>query len=273
MIATFAGENFSLELLKLEGVLLHEECEDNRYMKLAERLRKEGFLSNPLIVGKAGRKYILLDGANRYQALKINGAKLLLAQVVDYRSDDVKLRTWNHFVAGMTENDLLNYVRREEIKIKRWNGTDKLNIKSIGVVISSSNKYKLELGQHFTSTLNFMCRFSKYYENHFSYSRIDGDISMRKLSGLFNEPGIFFIYPRFGKEHIEHIATMRQKLPAGITKHMIPNRVLKIKYSLADLMTEGDLSNKNEELEKLVNSKISEKKVRLYKEPVLMFDE
>ncbi|MCX7877455.1 MAG: ParB N-terminal domain-containing protein [Ignavibacteria bacterium] len=273
MITSIAGEKFSLEILRLNDVLLHEECEDNRYRKLAESFKKDGFLSNPLIVGKAGRKYILLDGANRYQALKITGAKLILAQIVDYRSDKVKLRTWNHFVAGMSENDLRHYVRRENIKITGWDGKTELDIKSIGVVISHGAKFRLHLSRFFTELLQKMCSFSKYYENHFSYNRIDGDISLRKLDKLFDEEGVFFIYPEFGKNHIERIASMKQKLPAGISRHLIPNRVLKLKYDISRLMTNGDLREKNKELEEFVNSKILDRKVRLYKEPVLMFDE
>lgn len=82
-----------------------------------------------------------------------------------------------------------------------------------------------------------------------------------------------FVFPEFSKEDIIIIAGLKQKLPAGISRHMIPNRVLHIKILIDALMTDVNLDKRNEELEKYVQYKIDTKKVRLYREPILIFDE
>jgi hypothetical protein len=66
---------------------------------------------------------------------------------------------------------------------------------------------------------------------------------------------------------------MSQKLPAGVSRHLIPNRVLKIKYDIENLMSDKRIADKNSELMELIEYKIQNKKVRLYREPVFIFDE
>src|SRR5688572_2148416 len=127
---TFLGEKFELKLLKASEVMLHEEVEESRYERLYNRLKDEGVLYNPLIVGRYKNKYVLIDGANRYQALKKLGAKTILAQIVDYKSDGLKLKSWYHFVNNMAFDDLKIYLEGRGLKYIKWNiksRLDKLN--------------------------------------------------------------------------------------------------------------------------------------------------
>ena len=93
-MSVLAGEKFELRLIKSSDILLHEECEDNRYNKLIQRFKEEKILYNPLIVGRYKDKFILIDGANRYEALNRTGCKTILAQLVNYKSSKVRLRSW-----------------------------------------------------------------------------------------------------------------------------------------------------------------------------------
>jgi hypothetical protein len=118
-----------------------------------------------------------------------------------------------------------------------------------------------------------LCSLNKYYESKYNYTRIDSDTDLSDISALSPDEGLLFIYPDFKKEHIVKIAQLKQKLPAGITRHLIPNRVLRIKYEIQDLKSGDNLQQRNNELNKLIEQKIQNKKVRLYKEPILIFDE
>jgi hypothetical protein len=114
---------------------------------------------------------------------------------------------------------------------------------------------------------------NKYYENIYSYIRIDSDADFSNLKEVLPGEGLLFVYPAFKKKHIVKIAGNSNKMPAGITRHLLPNRVLHIKYEIEKLMEDGNLEVRNVELDEIINSKSENKKVRLYKEPVLIFDE
>lgn len=103
--------------------------------------------------------------------------------------------------------------------------------------------------------------------------RIDSDTDVTDINSLSADEGLLFIYPDFSKEDIAAISKLKQKLPAGISRHLIPNRVLHIKILIDALKSSEHLEKRNIELQKYIQFKIDTKKVRLYREPLLIFDE
>src|SRR5262245_20158481 len=120
------GEKFDLKLLKSSEVLLHEESEDGRYLKIYDRFLEDKVLYNPLIVGRHNNNYVLIDGANRFEALKKMGCKSILAQIVDYKNPGLKLKSWYHFVNGMNLDGLEDYLESTGLKYSKWNIGKKL---------------------------------------------------------------------------------------------------------------------------------------------------
>lgn len=270
----FLGEKFDLKLLKASDILLHEEVEDNRYTKLYERFKADKVLYNPLIVGRYKKSFVLIDGANRFEALKKIGAKTILAQIVDYKSPALKLKSWYHFVYDMGFNDLKVFLEGSGLKHSKWNiknRLDKLNY--IGVCAPNGRGVKIKLSKKLDEMLKTLCSLNKFYENNFNYTRIDSDADFKNLRQVLPGEGLLFVYPMFPKEHIIKIASGENKVPAGITRHLLPNRVLHIKYEIENLISDENLEERNRELDELIKQKAENKKVRLYKEPILIFDE
>jgi len=273
-MSILAGEKFELKLLSSSKILLHEECEDNRFGKLIARFNEERVLYNPLIIGKIEDKFILIDGANRFEALRNIGCLSILGQLVDYSSPDVTLKTWYHFVNEMTLDDLVNYCNKNSLKFSECRINSKPENKEQLIVKSSQNQaICISLSNELEEMLSTLSKLNRYYENEFSYARIDSDTDISDVKKLSTEEGLLFIFPEFHKEDIVTISGLKQKLPAGISRHLIPNRVLHIKILIDALMTDEHLERRNEELEKYVQYKIDTKKVRLYREPILIFDE
>jgi hypothetical protein len=275
-MSILAGEKFELRLMSSSEILLHEECEDNRYGRLVERFNEEKVLYNPLIVGRVEDRYMLIDGANRFQALREIGCKAILAQIVDYGSPDVSLRSWFHFVNELTTPELETYLKSNNIEYDKWDGIlplEKLN--HIGVISNGSRMMKIIFPEELPKMLNSLSKFNRFYESEYTYTRIDSDtdISSGNVSELSPEEGILIVYPDFKKEDIIKISRLKQKLPAGISRHLIPNRVLHIKILIEALRSDENLDKRNEELQKHIQYKIDTKKVRLYREPLLIFDE
>jgi len=269
-----AGEKFELRLIRSLDILLHEECEEDRSSRLASRFRAEKVLYNPLILGKYKNRYILIDGANRFEALKRNKCSLVLAQIVDYMDPEIGLKSWYHFVSGMNVDMMKRYLKRKKLKYENV-GYD-IKPSSVYELIIRDNYFqalRIKLGKNFQDALVHLSGLNKYYESKASYHRIDSDTDISDLNNVYPGDGLLVIYPQYSKENIIKISSMPVKLPAGITRHLIPNRVLHIKYPVENLKSNNGLDKKNSEFLKFVLHKINNKKVRLYKEPILIFDE
>lgn len=286
-MSILAGEKFQLKLLPSNFVELHEECEDNRCNRLVTRFVEEKVLYNPLIVARFDDKFILIDGANRFEALKRIDCKAILAQLVDYKSPGVKLKSWYHFVSGMTMAELEYYASQNGLifsimpnainpdKQQDASSGRLLSGHKNGLVVLSVNgeKASITLSENIEEMLISLSKLNRYYENKFSYTRIDSDTDISDVSSLSPDDGLLFVFPDLEKKDIITISGLKQKLPAGISRHMIPNRVLHIKILIDALKSDENIDKKNEELEKYVQYKIDTKKVRLYREPILVFDE
>ena len=121
--------------------------------------------------------------------------------------------------------------------------------------------------------LKSLSLLNRFYGSNYSYMRIDSDTDVTDIKSLSADEGLLFIYPDFSKEDIAAISKLKQKLPAGISRHLIPNRVLHIKILIDALKSSEHLEKRNVELQKYIQFKIDTKKVRLYREPILIFDE
>ena len=88
-----------------------------------------------------------------------------------------------------------------------------------------------------------------------------------------------------GKEHartvdeqiepaeIIDLARVGARLPAGITRHVIPRRALRINVPLSVLGDDRSLQDKNTWLKDWMKQKIARKEVRYYQESTFLFDE
>jgi hypothetical protein len=175
----------------------------------------------------------------------------------------------------MVLDELKGFLQASGIGFEPWkaSGGPGIAFNSVGVVSSNGEAILIKCSNVLTEMLKTLCMLSKYYESNYSYSRIDSDTDIRDVRNLSPEDGLLFIYPDFRKEHILEIAGSAQKLPAGISRHLIPNRVLHIKILIDALKTDEHLDKRNEELDKFIQYKIETQKVRLYREPILVFDE
>ena len=93
---------------------------------------------------------------------------------------------------------------------------------------------------------------------------------MRKYS---RKKGLLVEFFHFNKKQIVNIANNDSKLPAGISRHILDNRVLHGRYDIAKLKDDRDLEQKRADLNKYLLNKIDTNKVRQYRESVIVFDE
>ena len=84
---------------------------------------------------------------------------------------------------------------------------------------------------------------------------------------------LLVVFPQFKVAEVLHAALSGDLLPAGITRFVIPGRILRLNADLAMLKSNAELSHKRAWLEQMVAEKLARRNVRFYQEPVTLLDE
>jgi hypothetical protein len=270
-----------LRIVAISDVVLHEECEAKRVQKLTERLREDNLLRNPPVVSEieGGRRYMVLDGANRVTALREMGLRDILIQVVDYSDPRVILDTWNHFIPDLSPEALIKEIKRiAGVKVTPSDLETARRLlegrKILGIIILHDNDgiHSLEGGSDLKSQVSLLREAVGVYKSRSEIYRVKTDQIDHLLSDYRNW-GALFVFPCYTKEEIVGLATDQVKLPTGITRHIIPQRALRVNINLDVLRNNASLEDKNRWLVELVEKKVVNKEVRYYQEATFLFDE
>ncbi|MBM4423737.1 MAG: hypothetical protein FJ030_10135 [Chloroflexi bacterium] len=274
------------------GLLVEHEFNDvQRTEPLARRLQAEGILKNPPIVTPvdegdppaAGRdpRYVVLDGANRVTSLHLLKYPHCLAQVVRYEPPQVTLSTWHHLVtniepdtfsreldaidgldfkeidllharAGLARRDFIAYVVRTDGKVfAAAVSKGQATIRGKNALLNAMvNTYK-ERGGLFRATTDNVEDARRLYPS---------------LTGLV-------IFPNYEPSEVMALARDGELLPAGLTRHLIQGRALRINFPLSELKSGAPLEEKNAKLAEWMRNKMAKKEVRYYAEATYLFDE
>ncbi len=270
---------FNIDLLKIAEIKLHESTEFNRLRNIYDRIAGSKYLLNPVIVGKNNNDYILIDGANRLSTLQEIGCRLVISQIIDYNNPRIKLRNWNHLVYKVSIRELCAYC--ESIGLKWKNVPYAEGYKKISTAfnyllvseIQNGTSLLFKLDTSYFKLLKQLNDFTKFYFNKFPFDRSEEEIRFTDLRKYSRREGVLVEFPRFSKSQIIKTAGADVKLPAGISRHILDNRVLHVRYDINKLRDEEGLERKRKELDAYLLSKIDNNKVRQYRESVIVFDE
>ncbi|TRZ51457.1 hypothetical protein D4R99_04365 [bacterium] len=275
----YTSKFFNLVLLRISDIKLHENTEFNRLRNIYDRIAGSRFLMNPVIVGRINNGLILIDGANRLSSLREIGCKLVIAQVIDYTQKKIKLRNWDHLIYDINLDCFKFFfaemklgfagVRHSEGEAIMKNKLNSLMISDI----ENNRSVLVSLPAGFNKMLYVLNSFTKFYFGKYEFDRSEEEITLGDLKKYSRRKGVLVEFPRFSKEQIVKIACGKNKLPAGISRHILDNRVLHVRYEINKLKEDSGIEQKNNDLRKYLLNKIDNNKVRQYSESVIVFDE
>ena len=270
-----------IRIIPIEKLMLHEMEEPKRTVRLEERIMADGFLKNPVMVGRVtdnDSKFLLLDGVNRVSALKNLGFKDTTAQVVDYFSKNVSVNTWCHLIYDFEPQDLLKKIKDiKEVSLEKTNRKRaRILLKQNKVVCCLFFRNKdifLIKNKHDLRT-----RVSKLVDvvNTYCESSVVHRVSETEARFLLRKQKTataVLVFPMYEKKDIVNLASNKVRLPPGVTRHIIPSRVLNFHVDLALLEVDMPLLDKNKIIQEMVNRRITYGKTRFYPESVLVFDD
>jgi len=270
-----------IRIVPIEELVPHEMEDPERTKRIEMRIKADGVLKNPVMVGKIstdGFRMLLLDGVHRVNALKRLGCRDVVAQIVNYWSHEVEVFTWHHLIRGFDPNHLLNKIKdikdvvlekarretaqallekREIVSYLLFRNGDVFVVKSKGDLKAKTMKLRDVVDA---------CR-----ETSEIYRVTKGEADFL-LKASRDSTAILFI-PVYGKKDIVDLALSNVKLPAGVTRHVVSKRALGLHIDLALLKVDMSIKSKNKILREVIKERMANKRTRFYPESVFVFDE
>jgi phosphoglycerate dehydrogenase-like enzyme len=265
-----------LQVVPLDKVFPHEQVDQRRVEKLVRRFEVEGRLSNPPVVAQAGDRYVVLDGATRAAALKALNYPHIVVQVAAAK-EQLGLRTWLHAIRQAKPADLIKLLKTLPTLSLVETSKDKVLDEMVefgGLCHLQTVEGKLFLIQQKqgVNRLDALNQLTEAYIKAFPVTRtLNGDVL--SLHHEYPDLTALVVFPEFTVDQVLQIAQMGHVLPAGITRFIIPGRVLRLNAELRHLKSDQSLSEKNEWLHQLLLDKLDKNKIRYYQEPVYLLDE
>ncbi|MFO7292533.1 MAG: NAD(P)-dependent oxidoreductase [Actinomycetes bacterium] len=265
-----------VRFVELDRVVPHEATDPRRAEKLASRLEEEQVIRNPTIVAAIADRYVVLDGATRTDALRRLGSKHAVVQDVSVE-DGLSLETWHHVVRRLPQEEFLALVsgldgiRLEEVD----DGTIQERMIEYGGICSARTVdgrgfvvYASEGANRFEA----VARLAEAYIDAAVVSRtLERDIN--RLTAWYPDMTVLVEYPEFTVEQVLLAARSGTLLPAGVTRFVVPGRVLHLDVPLEMVLADRPLEEKNRWLHDHLTEKERSGKIRFYREPVYILDE
>jgi threonine dehydratase len=273
-----ANETLSLRLAAIENVLPHEQVDPKRVKRLMKRLTKDGRLVNPPVTTHWKGRYIILDGATRYTALKQLGFPHIIVQVVEPVQAEFELHTWYHLISGSSPFSELRALLQEidGLTLTSFDGDlqqDSFRDENALCYLLSRN------GDTFLASVapgaSRLVVQNELVDRYSRWGRVERTLltDLPALVAQFPEMVAVALYPQFSPEAVFEGARGGGLLPAGLTRFVIPGRVLRLNADLERLRRDETLADKQAWLNRFLEDKLARSRMRYYQEPVILLDE
>jgi hypothetical protein len=268
----------TLQLVPLDRCVLHESIDPQRVARLTAALSAEELLRNPPVVARytRGDSVMVLDGATRTTALRALGFAAAPVQIVSYTDARIELHTWAHILHNVNLHSLLRGLRGiAGLRLRQIDATQMQETPhepgTIGALLSSDgDAWAIEGGGSLAEEARLLEAVFGCYVTRATIHRQPHDA----LLTAANLPTgtIAALYPRYTKLDLLELTHAGGIVPAGITRHVIPGRVLRLNVPLGPLRS-GSVAAQQSWFAAWVAERIASGSARLYTEPTWLFDE
>ncbi len=272
----------TLQVIRLDKLVVHEWHDDQRTPPLIERLKSSGVLRNPPIVSPfpdGSGRFMVLDGANRTTALERMGYPHVLAQIVAHDAPTLDLKTWNHVCWGLPPQEFLAGIQAlDGIALEEQDeesGFHRLHNRTLLALIQTPD-HKIHAASSasedvigFIQSLNVLVNSYKA-RLHLDRTRVR---QVTALDANYHDLAGLVVFPPFELQEVFDLCGSGHLFPPGITRFSVSPRALRVNYPLEDLAAHRPLEEKNEILNRWLQERVARKGVRFYVEPTVLFDE
>lgn len=264
----------ALRIVSAESVRPHEIADPVRENRIENRLREDGLLRDPLVVGEVNGLdgYVLLDGTNRKRALAAMGLPHLLVQTIDYADEHaVQLRSWAHAAQQPLETLKLRVGSVPDVTLQQvpeLGATDALREpRTLALLLNAQEQYAVVRSPDAGSPAHQLRELVDLYER--SMTRVDFSAeNVEERAQSLPEDSTLVAFPGFSRSQVVTMAMRGSLIPAGITRHVVQiGRALRVNVPL-EMLAGDDLDAAGRALELHLETL----QPRNYDEPTVLFD-
>jgi hypothetical protein len=269
-----------LRIVPTPEIHLHEEFDSERVGGIAREMRRRGILTNPPIVAPipGHRAYVLLDGANRVMAARELAFPHILVQIVDYENSSIELSKWDHLVRNFSSEEFFGALEGIAGLHRRRASLAEAREGLAGhgpfcfVHHPGRGTVALQRDSGAESDVKLLREITGIYKDRGTIARILVNASLPE--DIADAESFIVMFPTFTKQDILRCAlSPLDKLPTGISRHVIPNRALRVNLPLSVLRSRKSLVEKNRALNALIAERARRNAIRHYTEATFIYDE
>lgn len=249
----------NLRVVPLSCLILHEAHDEVRLARVREGVREEAVQRNPVIVAPYGDRYLVLDGAHRVRALAELGCRLALVQLIELPE---RAESWGHLLPAAGLEAALRVVEGVEVTEERPDSACLVEVR----FHDGRKLYVRARNGGLVPEVSALRALGAVYPEGPVVSRVDPEGPVELADGE-----ALLLYRRFAPSELARAVEEGEVLPAGITRFVVKERVLNVRYPV-DLLADGDPQLRNAELRKFVERSWEGNRVRYYAEPVVLFE-
>jgi hypothetical protein len=204
--------------------------------------------------------------------LKAMGFPALVVQIVDPRDPKLSLGTWNHVIRDLTHPELiaiLDGVPGCELvatsPAQLWPALDRGE--ALCAVTTRDYDAYLVRGQKSAGDLSLLNDIVAAYTHAGRVERLASP-DLAALQRKAPDFSALVRFPPFCLEDVIRATLEGQRIPQGITRFVVPGRILHLHVDLARLKADEPLEVKRRWLRELVASRYAKHAVRHYPDPV-----
>ena len=271
----------ALRIVNLKSLIPHELADFRRIESLSKRIARDGHVKHPIVVGKLANtnRFLILDGSTRASAIKMLTFADALVQIVDFQSPEVKIETWKHLILETTKEEIISEIKRLNLDVASVSKDETLaalNEKRIISCFLIGNEEGLIVSDGGPNLENQIRELKKLLSACYKKPRVycaDYEECCNLGRRVPDGAAVAHFLPTFGKEEILAMASRGILLPVGVTRFIVPQRILRVDISNEVLASDVSLEEKNLFLSELIRYRLENKKMRLYQEPILFLNE
>lgn len=267
-----------LEVVPLDRVVPHEYIDQKRVDRLKARLEGESRLNNPPIVMETtDGRYMVLDGATRTAAMKQLGFPHAIVQISSPEAG-LGLKTWYHMVSDIGLSDFFALV--ESLPLTRLEPIDEESAAERMFQFGGLCTVHLVDGRvflvHAKQGVNRLDALNELTAAYIQASHAERTLeeSMISLEATYPDFVALVKYPEYTVEQVMQFSLLNGRyFPAGITRFIIPGRILRLNADITILKSDKTLREKNRWLHNQLLERQQRGGIRYYDEPLYLLDE
>jgi hypothetical protein len=270
-----------LRMVETDSLIPHEDFDPRRVDKLCDRIWKAGIFKHPPIVTTIPdtdpEQYVVLDGANRSLACARMGIPHMVVQHVHYGDPGVELDTWYHVVCNMPEAALKEALSNiDGLGLKACSleeARDALSVDEAGAyIIMQDGVHLVTKSRYDPLHIPTLRKIVETYKGTADIYRASNDY-WEKQAPYYPCMIALVVFPNLTPGDIMCAVRQDEKIPSGISRHIIPNRALNINIPLHVLASNRSLEEKRRWLHEWFMEKMADNAIRFYTESTFAFDE